>query len=82
MVNKTRGVEKTHGVSGGHACVARTRIAVWTLEGYRRLGWPDERILANYPLLRPSDLLNAWAYVRDHAAEIESAMIQTKRKRS
>jgi hypothetical protein len=34
---------------GGAACVVRTRIAVWVLEGYRRLGWTEAKILANYP---------------------------------
>jgi uncharacterized protein (DUF433 family) len=68
------GIEKTQGVAGGEACIVRTRIPVWTLEGYRRLGWSDERILANYPSLRQSDLLNAWAYVQDHSQEIGSAL--------
>jgi hypothetical protein len=35
------GIEKTPGVQGGDACVVRTRIPVWTLESYRRLGWDD-----------------------------------------
>ncbi|HZQ11143.1 MAG TPA: DUF433 domain-containing protein [Anaerolineae bacterium] len=68
------GVEKTPGVAGGEACIVRTRIPVWALEGYRRLGWSDERILENYPSLRQSDLLNAWAYVQDHSQEIERAI--------
>jgi uncharacterized protein (DUF433 family) len=32
------GVERTAGVAGGDACIERTRIPVWVLEGYRRLG--------------------------------------------
>lgn len=68
------GVEKNQGVAGGEACIVRTRIPVWTLEGYRRLGWSDERILANYPTLRASDLLNAWAYVRNHRHEIDQTI--------
>ena len=68
------GIEKTLGVAGGEACIVRTRIPVWALEGYRRLGWSDQRILANYPSLRQSDLLNAWAYVQDHLQEIERVL--------
>ena len=37
------GIEKTPGVLGGAACVVRTRIAVWVLEGYRRLGWTEAK---------------------------------------
>jgi uncharacterized protein (DUF433 family) len=69
------GIEKNERVAGGQACIVRTRVPVWTLEGYRQLGWSDERILENYPTLRASDLLNAWVYVRDHRQEIQDAIV-------
>ncbi len=72
------GINKTAGVVGGAACIVRARIPVWTLEGYRRLGWSDERILRNYPTLYPSDLLNAWAYMSDHSQEIETALLNNE----
>lgn len=65
------GIDATPGVCGGAACVSRTRIPVWVLEGYRRLGWSEARILDNYPTLRAADLANAWAYVAAHPDEIE-----------
>lgn len=65
------GIEKTPGVAGGVACIVRTRIPVWVLEGYRRLGWNEARILENYPTLRAADLVNAWAYAAAHPDEIE-----------
>ena len=68
-------IEKTPGVSGGEACIVRTRIPVWTLEGYRRLGWSEAEILENYPTLRASDLAQAWAYVSAHRAEIDKAIL-------
>ena len=68
------GVEKTPGVAGGEACVVRTRIPVWVLEGYRRLGWNEARLLENDPTLRAADLVNAWAYADAHPEEIERAM--------
>lgn len=68
-------IEKTPGVSGGQACIVRTRIPVWTLEGYRRLGWSDAEILENYPSLRASDLAQAWAYVSAHRSEIDQAIL-------
>ena len=37
-------------------------------------GWSDERILRNFPTLRPTDLHNAWAYVGAHLEEIEQAI--------
>ena len=68
------GVEKTAGVAGGTACVVRTRISVWLLESYRRLGWTEAKLLANYPSLRAADLVHAWAYVEAHRQEIDEAI--------
>ena len=68
-------IEKTPGVSGGEACIVRTRIPVWALEGYRRLGWSEAEILENFPTLRASDLAQAWAYVSAHRAVIDQAIL-------
>ncbi len=65
------GIETTPGVCGGDPCIACTRIPVWLLESYRRLGMPESEILSNYPTLRAVDLVNAWAYVDAHSDEIE-----------
>ena len=67
-------IDKNPGVSGGDAVIVRTRIPVWSLEGYRRLGWGDTEILENFPSLRASDLVQAWAYIAAHRAEIELAL--------
>jgi uncharacterized protein (DUF433 family) len=67
-------IRKTPGVMGGEACVRATRVPVWVLVGYRKLGVPDERLLEFYPALTQDDLNAAWAYDRAHAAEIEDAI--------
>jgi uncharacterized protein (DUF433 family) len=74
LVHSWPGIEKTPGVAGGEARVVRTRIPVWTLEGYRRLGWSEARILDNFPTLSAADLVNAWAYVDAHREEIDTAI--------
>ncbi|KPV54550.1 hypothetical protein SE17_03060 [Kouleothrix aurantiaca] len=74
LVHAWPGVEKTPGIQGGDACIVRTRIPIWTLESYRRLGWNDERILTNFPTLREADLLYAWLYVDANRQEIEAAL--------
>lgn len=74
IANAWPGIEKTPGVAGGEARVVRTRIPVWTLENYRRLGWREAQILENYPTLRAVDLVNAWAYAEAHPQEIEQAI--------
>jgi uncharacterized protein (DUF433 family) len=68
------GIEKTPGVAGGDARIAGTRIEVWVLENFRRLGWSEAFILENYPSLRAADLANAWAYVAANREEIDRAI--------
>lgn len=65
------GIESTPGVCGGSPRIAGTRIPVWTLESYRRLGLSEAQILAAFPGLRAADLVNAWSYVAVHPDEID-----------
>ena len=65
------GIDSTPGVCGGEPCIVRSRIPVWALEQSRRLGISEDALLHSYPALRAEDLVNAWAYVRSHRAEIE-----------
>lgn len=67
------GIVRTPGVDGGAACIVRTRIPLWVLENYRRLGWTEAKILDNYPTLR-ADLVHAWTYVDAHRQEIDEAI--------
>ncbi len=66
------GIDSRPDVCGGEPCIVRTRIPVWLLEQARRMGSSDQALLAAYPSLRAEDLVNAWAYARSHAAEIEA----------
>lgn len=66
-----RGIEKTAGVCGGSARIARTRIPVWLLVELRRSGATDRLIFESYPALNAADLENAWGYAASHADEIE-----------
>jgi uncharacterized protein (DUF433 family) len=65
------GIDSRPEICGGEPCIVRTRIPVWLLEQARRLGSSEQALLAAYPSLRAEDLVNAWAYARAHAAEIE-----------
>ncbi len=68
------GIEKTPEVVGGEARIVRTRIPVWVLDGYRRVGWSEAQLLKNYPTLHAADLVNAWAYADAHPDEMERAL--------
>lgn len=64
-------IRTTPNVMGGDACVGNTRIPVWMLVGYKRMGFSDGRLLAEYPGLRPSDLSAAWGYYAANAERVE-----------
>ncbi|RUT06449.1 hypothetical protein DSM106972_027060 [Dulcicalothrix desertica PCC 7102] len=64
-------IQITPGVCGGHARIRNTRIPVWTLVAYRKLGAPDEELLANYPGLTAADLKAAWDYYEQNREHID-----------
>ena len=67
-------IQKTPGVVGGDACIRHTRIPVWLLVEWRRLGVSDSDLLDDYPYLTTADLATAWEYYQRNQAEIEEAI--------
>ncbi len=59
---------------GGDACVRDSRITVWGLVAYRRLGLSDDDILRAVQGLTPADLATAWEYATANPEEIERAI--------
>lgn len=74
LTNGSQGIKKTFGVCGGDACVANTRIPVWSLVNDHHLGMSDALILKAFPDLTAADLVNAWAYADAHPDEISTAI--------
>lgn len=72
------GVEKTPGVCGGAARIARTRIPVWTLVRFKQLGASDEDLLSFYPALTREKLARAWQYAGAHQDEIAAEILQNE----
>jgi uncharacterized protein (DUF433 family) len=69
-----QGINKTPGVMGGEACIRDTRIPVWLLVSYSRLGLSEAKLLENYPTLLAIDLVNAWNYAAAYSDEINAAI--------
>lgn len=72
--NPWRGIEKTPGVCGGDACIARTRIPIWVLVNARDLGISEAQLLKDYPTISATDLANAWVYASAYPEEIATAI--------
>lgn len=67
-------ITKTPGVCGGDACIRGTRITVWGLASWRRLGLSDPDIMERVQGLTQADLEAAWQYAAAHPEEIEEAI--------
>ena len=76
--NAFPGIESTPGVCGGEPRIVRTRIPVWVLVQFRKLGASEADLLRSYPTLRAEDLTNAWAYYRSYRREIEQQIIENE----
>ena len=74
-----QGIHKTDGVMGGEACIRDTRIPVWLLVSYSRLGLSEAKLLENYPSLTAIDLVNTWGYNSANAAEIDRAIAKQEK---
>jgi uncharacterized protein (DUF433 family) len=74
MATTNSWVTKKPDRQGGDACVRDTRVPVWVLAGYRRVGLSNPDILKAYPSLTSSDLEAAWAYVAANSEEIDQAL--------
>jgi uncharacterized protein (DUF433 family) len=67
-------ISKSPDRCGGDACLRETRITVWGLVAYRRLGMSDAEIVRAVQGLTPGDLEAAWEYAASHAKEIDEAI--------
>lgn len=67
-------IRKTPGVCGGDACVRDTRITIWGLVEWRKLGLSDAEILQRVRGLTAADLEAAWTYYEQNRAEIDEAI--------
>ena len=74
------GIESTPGVCGGDPRIAGTRIPVWTLEHYRRLGLTEAQILGAFPALRATDLVNACPMSPVTGTRSSARSVRTRRR--
>lgn len=74
MATITDRITKTPGVCGDNACLRGTRISVWGLAAWRKLGLSDSAIMQRVQGLTQADLDAAWEYTAAHPDEIEGAI--------
>lgn len=74
LTNSWTGISRKPGIVSGDACIFGTRIPVWDLVEYRRLGASDLKILEAYPQLTATDLYHAWVYADAFPDEMNAAI--------
>jgi type III restriction enzyme len=62
---------KQASVCGGRSIIEGTRIPVWSLIKWYKLGMTVEEIIREFSQLHPSHVHDAFSYYYDHQQEIE-----------
>lgn len=68
-------IQQTPGVCGGNARIRNTRIPVWTIISFLKLGASEDEIRRNYPILDPEDIKAASSYYEQHQDEIDQVIL-------
>lgn len=68
-------IQQTPGVCGGNARIRNTRIPVWTIISFLKLGASEDEIRRNYPILSPEDIKAASSYYEQHQDEIDQVIL-------
>lgn len=67
-------------VCGGRSIIAGTRIPVWSIIKWYKLGMSIEEILREFPQLSPSQVHDTFSYYYDNPSEIEADIIENEEK--
>ncbi len=64
-------ITRKEGVCGGRSIIEGTRIPVWSIIKWYKIGLSIEEILRGFPHLSPSQVYDAFSYYYDNQNEIE-----------
>jgi type III restriction enzyme len=64
-------ITRQSSVCGGRSIIEGTRIPVWSLVKWYKLGFSVEDIMRDFPGVTPAQVHDAFSYYYDNVAEIE-----------
>ena len=64
-------IDRKPGVCGGKPKIVGTRLPVWVLAGYHKMGLLDDEILRMYSHITAAQFYDALSYYYDHKDEID-----------
>jgi len=71
-------ISSKKGVCGGRSIITGTRIAVWSIIKWYKVGMPIEEILKGFPHLTPAQVYDAFSYYYDNQDEIEKDIAESE----
>ena len=64
-------ITRRKNICGGRSVIAGTRIPVWSLIKWYKMGMTLEDIIREFPQLTPAQVHNAFSYYYDNMDEVE-----------
>jgi len=71
-------VSAKKGICGGRSVIEGTRIPVWSIIKWYKLGMSFEEILKEFPKLNPAQIHDAFSYYYDNQEEIETDVMDNE----
>ncbi len=65
-------------ICGGRDIIAGTRIPVWSIIKWYKLGLSVEEVMREFPQLTPSQVHDAFSYYYDNPKEIEKDIVENE----
>ncbi len=77
-----RYVSSKKGVCGGRSIIKGTRIPVWSIIKWYKLGLSVEEIMREFPQLTPAQIHDAFSFYYDNPEEIEKDVADNENESS
>ena len=71
-------VSAKKGICGGRGVIEGTRIPVWSIIKWYKLGMSFEEIVREFPQLTPAQIHDAFSYYYDNQEEIETDIMDNE----
>jgi len=71
-------ITRKKGVCGGRSIIVGTRIPVWSIMKWYKIGMSVEEILKGFPHLTPAQVYDAFSYYYDNQREIEKDIAENE----
>ena len=71
-------ISKQKGVCGGRNVIEGTRIPVWSIIKWYKVGMSVEDVIREFPQLTPSQIHDAFSYYYDNQEEVEKDIAENE----